>query len=118
MFYVALTFIVLRIRLQKLSPPVETTLNVNSFLAFLIKGVSNSFIHSVGGRDGMGFTVGMVSPPLLRMFACPTPSLLGTRLRGFLFSSKPSRALHFLDVGMCCNVILFVFQLKMSTMPL
>ena len=34
-----------------------------------MKGVLNTYIHSVGGRDGIGFTVGMVSPLLLRFFA-------------------------------------------------
>ena len=42
----------------------QLQLNVLVFFAFLMKGVLNTYIHSVGGRDGMGFTVGMVSPLL------------------------------------------------------
>ena len=65
LFYVALTFLVLRIRLQKHSPQAETTsVRCFSFLTFPMKGVLNTYIHSADGRAGMGFTVGMVSPLL------------------------------------------------------
>ena len=69
MFYVTLTFLVLRIRLQKQSPPVETTsVKCFSFLAFLMEGVLNTYIHSVGGRDGIYCGCGVTTA--LKIFRC------------------------------------------------
>ena len=68
-FLCCINFLVLRIRLQKQSPPVETTsVKCFSFLAFLLKGVMNTYIHSVGGRDGIYCGCGVTTA--LMIFRC------------------------------------------------
>ena len=106
MFYVSLTFLVLRIILQKQSPPVETTsVKCFSFLAFLLRGV---YIHSVGRRDRMGYTVDMVSPltNLTPVRVMTLSSLRGQKVKHLQKSRMTSQNLTWLQPQLTTPLIL------------